>query len=142
MVGFDAQRLIELEVENLTGAGCGERSEERQTKRNGYPERTWEHAHEVVGIAATAERALLLAGQHTTDMALMDINIRGPMNGIETAVRLKELYGISIVSVTAQTDAATRTQAMAIEPVGYLTKPYTAAELTQVVADALLSLHS
>ncbi|MFS2011987.1 response regulator [Azospirillum sp. CT11-132] len=98
--------------------------------------------HEVVGIAATAERALHLAGQHTTDMALMDINIRGPMNGIETAVRLKELYGIPIVFITAQTDTATRTQAMSVQPVGYLTKPYTAAELTRVVADVLSSLHS
>ncbi|MFX5157687.1 transposase, partial [Acinetobacter baumannii] len=42
MVGFAAQRLMELEVEALTGAGYGERSDERQTKRNGYRERTWE----------------------------------------------------------------------------------------------------
>lgn len=40
MGGFAAQRLMELEVENLCGAGYGERSEDRQTKRNGYRERT------------------------------------------------------------------------------------------------------
>ena len=42
MIGFAAQRLMELEVEGLTGAGHGERSAERMTHRNGYRERDWE----------------------------------------------------------------------------------------------------
>jgi transposase-like protein len=42
MIGFAAQRLMDLEVEGLTGAGHGERSAERITHRNGYRERDWE----------------------------------------------------------------------------------------------------
>jgi len=42
MVGFAGQRLIELEVEGLTGAAHGERSPERITHRNGYRDRVWE----------------------------------------------------------------------------------------------------
>jgi transposase-like protein len=42
MIGFAAQRLMELEVEGLTGAGHGERSGERITHRNGYRDRDWE----------------------------------------------------------------------------------------------------
>ena len=42
MVGFAAQRLMELEVESLTGAGHGERSPERINHRNGYRDRVWE----------------------------------------------------------------------------------------------------
>jgi transposase-like protein len=42
MVGFAAQRLMELEVEGLTGAARGERSPERINYRNGYRERDWE----------------------------------------------------------------------------------------------------
>jgi putative transposase len=42
MVGFAAQRLMELEVEGLTGAAHGERSPERINYRNGYRERDWE----------------------------------------------------------------------------------------------------
>src|SRR5271156_4010299 len=42
MIGFAAQRLMELEVGALTGAGHGERSSERINHRNGYRERDWE----------------------------------------------------------------------------------------------------
>jgi putative transposase len=42
MVGFTAQRLMELEVGGLTGAGYGEKSAERLAQRNGYRDRDWE----------------------------------------------------------------------------------------------------
>jgi len=42
MIGFTAQRLMELEVEGLTGAAYGEKSQERLVQRNGYRDRMWE----------------------------------------------------------------------------------------------------
>src|SRR5438128_185591 len=42
MIGFTAQRLMELEIEGLTGAAHGERSPERMNQRNGYRDRPWE----------------------------------------------------------------------------------------------------
>jgi putative transposase len=42
MIGFTAQRLMELEVEGLTGAAYGEKSAERLVQRNGYRDRIWE----------------------------------------------------------------------------------------------------
>ena len=42
MIGFTAQRLMELEVESKTGASYGEKSAERLAQRNGYRDRLWE----------------------------------------------------------------------------------------------------
>src|SRR4029078_12995685 len=42
MIGFTAQRLMELEVEGLTGAAHGEHSADRINQRNGYRDRAWE----------------------------------------------------------------------------------------------------
>lgn len=42
MIGFAAQRLMELEVAGLTGAAYGEKNAERLAQRNGYRDRTWE----------------------------------------------------------------------------------------------------
>jgi transposase-like protein len=42
MIGFAAQRLMDLEVAELTGAAYGEKSAERLAQRNGYRDRDWE----------------------------------------------------------------------------------------------------
>ena len=42
MIGFAAQRLMELETDTLCGAGHGERSENRTNQRNGYRDRDWQ----------------------------------------------------------------------------------------------------
>jgi hypothetical protein len=42
MIGFAAERLMEFEVQEVTGAGYGERTEARLAQRNGYRDRTWE----------------------------------------------------------------------------------------------------
>ena len=50
MIGFAAQRLMDLEVGNLTGAGYGEKSSDRLAQRNGYRERDWETRAGTVGV--------------------------------------------------------------------------------------------
>ena len=50
MIGFAAERLMELEVQALTGAGYSERSPDRLVQRNGYRERLWETRAGTVGL--------------------------------------------------------------------------------------------
>ena len=42
MIGFAAERLMEMEVGTLTGAGYGEKNPERFVQRNGYRDRDWQ----------------------------------------------------------------------------------------------------
>ena len=42
MIGFSAQRLMELEVGGLTGVAPGQKSADRLAQRNGYRDRDWE----------------------------------------------------------------------------------------------------
>jgi|ERR1700730_9332125 putative transposase len=58
MIGFTAQRLMELEVESLTGAAYGEKSQDRLVQRNGYRDRSWETRAGTVELRQTAQRQL------------------------------------------------------------------------------------
>lgn len=63
MIGFAAHRLMELEVEGLTGAAYGEKSQERQVQRNGYRDRSWETRAGTVELAhSQAAQGLLFPG--------------------------------------------------------------------------------
>src|SRR3954451_22073166 len=59
MIGFAAQRLMELETDGLCGAGHGERSDGRRNHRNGYRDRDWEtRAGTVAGSPNCAAAAI------------------------------------------------------------------------------------
>ncbi len=55
MIGFTAQRLMELEVEGLTGCAHGERSPERTNQRNGSRDRPWETRAGTAELGTAAE---------------------------------------------------------------------------------------
>jgi signal transduction histidine kinase/CheY-like chemotaxis protein len=93
--------------------------------------------YEVVGTAATGADALRIAAAQTPDLALMDIQLRGEMDGTATADEMRRRFGIPVVYLTAYSDEATLQRAQVSEPFGYLLKPFAERELQVAIQMAL-----
>ena len=91
----------------------------------------------VVGLAATAEEAVLLARQHEPLLAVMDIRLAGRRDGIDAAGELFRELGIRCIFATAHDDLRTRARAEPFAPLGWLAKPYTMASLIALVRRAI-----
>jgi DNA-binding LytR/AlgR family response regulator len=93
--------------------------------------------YNVVGAAATGEKALELAISERPDIILMDIMLKGDMNGIETAEKIKEDLRIPIIYLTAYADESTLEKAKITEPYGYIIKPFKEVDLHTSIEMAL-----
>lgn len=91
----------------------------------------------VVGIAENAEEALMAAEKHSPDLALLDVNIAGSMDGIQTAKILRQWFDVAGIFVTAFSDKNTVARAARQMPYGYLTKPIRGKELLATLQVAL-----
>jgi two-component system cell cycle sensor histidine kinase/response regulator CckA len=80
-------------------------------------------------IAASGQRALELAARLRFALVLMDVQLDGGIDGIETARRLRDEHAIRVVYLTGFTDDATLQRAKQTAPLGYLKKPFNAREL-------------
>jgi DNA-binding response OmpR family regulator len=96
-----------------------------------------EKGHDIVGIADNAADAYALAQTHNPDLVLMDIEIKGPKDGIQTAAELQVRGSLPIIFLTAYRDEETVSMVVDQSPAAYLVKPVTEAELTAAVAIAL-----
>src|SRR5713226_985493 len=81
--------------------------------------------------------AIARAEETEPDLALMDIRIKGSMDGTETARILRERFNIPVIYLTAHADAATVARAKEAEPLGYITKPFQETELHASIEIAL-----
>ncbi len=93
--------------------------------------------YDIVGIASTGEDAFNKVIQLQPDLILMDIVLKGELDGIETASRIKEDYDIPIVFLTAHPEESIINRAKLTSPSGYLIKPVEDAELKNVIDLAL-----
>ncbi|HMK34404.1 MAG TPA: response regulator [Desulfomonilaceae bacterium] len=93
--------------------------------------------YEVVAAVSTGEEALSQAEKCAPDLALMDIKLGGPMDGIETAQQLRVLFDIPVIYVTAYTDETFLERAKRAEPLGYVVKPYGERDLRSAIEMAL-----
>lgn len=79
--------------------------------------------YQIAAMVDNAHDALDIVKEHSVDIALMDIGIKGSMDGILTATLLKEQYNIPSIFITSQQDSATIVNALSALPLGYLIKP-------------------
>ena len=100
-----------------------------------------ELGYSVTDVVSSGPAALQSAERNSPDMALMDIRIKGEMDGTETARSLRERFNIPVVYLTAHADRATLERAKIAEPLGYITKPFKQLELQASIEIALHKHH-
>jgi signal transduction histidine kinase len=91
----------------------------------------------VPGIADSAASAIQEIEDKHPDLLLVDIRIRGPVDGIALAEQVKQRYKLPVIFLTAHADPSTLQRAKATEPFGYLVKPVGTASLPSAIEVAL-----
>ncbi len=93
--------------------------------------------YDVVDIVGTGEEAIRRAEDLKPDLVLMDIMLKGKMNGIDVARHIREHVHIPVVFLTAYADEDTLHSAKLSEPFGYIIKPFEDAELHSTIQMAV-----
>lgn len=93
--------------------------------------------YSVAGMAASGEEAINLVPVLSPDLILMDIRIRGELDGIDTALALKSISNSPVVFLTAHSDRATVARACKAGPYGFVTKPALRESLIATVETAV-----
>src|SRR5437762_1913616 len=94
-------------------------------------------AYHVTGIVSTGEEALTHVLDTRPDLVLMDIMLKGDVDGIEAAQRIRQQFGLPVVYLTAFGDPTTLQRATATAPFGYVLKPFEDRDLYASVESAL-----
>lgn len=93
--------------------------------------------YNVIGAAATGEKAVELATELKPDIILMDIMLKGDITGIEASAEIKEKLQIPIIFLTAYADESTLAKAKVTEPYAYIIKPFKEIDLHTSIEMAL-----
>ncbi len=120
---MDKIRILIVEDEGLIA-----RDIEDMVRQAGY---------EICAVVGTGEEAVEKAETTHPDMILMDIILRGEMDGVEAAEKIREQFSIPVIYLTAHTDENTLQRAKLTEPLGYTLKPVEQKELMTVIEMAL-----
>jgi PAS domain S-box-containing protein len=91
----------------------------------------------VTSKVSSGKEAIRMAQETNPDLILMDIVIKGDIDGIETAKQIKTLFDIPVVYLTAFSDEKTLERAKITEPFGYIIKPFRERELHIIIEMAL-----
>src|SRR4051812_29100483 len=79
--------------------------------------------YDVAALATSGQGALDAIIKERPDVVLMDINIEGSIDGVETASRIPDDVSVALIYLTAYSEEATLERARMTKPYGYLLKP-------------------
>lgn len=93
--------------------------------------------YEVSGVAASGKDAITKVEGTYPDLVLMDIMLKGEMDGIEAADIIQKQFSVPVVFLTAHSDDKTLGRAKETDPYGYIIKPFTEKDLSTTIEIAL-----
>jgi CheY-like chemotaxis protein len=93
--------------------------------------------HIIFGVVSSGKDAIERAASRAVDVVLMDIGLRGDMDGIEAARYIYQQFGTPVIYLTAYKDDMTLQRAMATHPAGYLVKPFEQRDLQMAIEAAI-----
>jgi CheY-like chemotaxis protein len=93
--------------------------------------------YEVTSIVDTGEKAIKKADEDKPDLILMDIRIKGEMDGIDTAEEIRNRFGIPVIFSTAYLDKKRIERAKITMPFGYVLKPMQERDLKVTIEMAM-----
>jgi DNA-binding LytR/AlgR family response regulator len=89
--------------------------------------------YEVTGILPRGEEAISQLEDNRPDIILLDINLKGKIDGIETAKKIHLVADIPIIYLTANTDEATFNRAKPTRPYAFISKPFKQLDLQRAI---------
>ncbi|MFT4833137.1 MAG: DNA-binding LytR/AlgR family response regulator [Psychroserpens sp.] len=89
--------------------------------------------YEIGGVFPRGEEALAHLKEHPADIVLLDIQLKGALDGIETAAKIKDLYGLPIIFLTANTDDSHFNRAKETHPHAFISKPFKKLDLQHAI---------
>ncbi|MCC6461927.1 MAG: response regulator [Saprospiraceae bacterium] len=92
---------------------------------------------DIAGLCDTGEEALVLVQRRPPDLILMDIQLAGPLDGIETTKLIMEKHAIPVVFLSSNSDDATFARAKTTLPAAFLSKPFRGRDLKNAIELAI-----
>ena len=93
--------------------------------------------YEVLAAVSSGEKAIATTEELRPDLVLMDIRLRGEMDGIEAAAIIRQRVDVPVIYLTAYADEQTLRRAKITTPFGYVVKPFNERELRAAIEIAL-----
>lgn len=90
----------------------------------------------VMDTVLSGEAALRRISNQCPDLVLMDIKLKGSMDGVETAAEIDSRFGVPVIYITACIDKQTKRRIQATRHFGYLVKPLNEDELLSIIESA------